>query len=85
MRAISLPVSTSPVSEIIRTSGCFTIASPVGTPSPVTTLSTPGGRISAASCANRSVDSGVCSDGFRTCTFPAANAGASFHTAIING
>ena len=41
--------------------------------------------MSAASCANRSVLSGVCSDGLSTCTLPAASAGASFQTAIING
>ena len=35
------PVSTSPVSETSRTSGCVTIRSPTGTPSPVTTFSTP--------------------------------------------
>jgi hypothetical protein len=79
------PVSTSPVSDTSRTCGCLTIASPAGTPSPVMTLSTPAGRTSAASCANRSVVSGVCSDGFKTCTFPAASAGAIFQTAIISG
>ena len=45
-RAIVLPVSTSPVSETSRTSGCVTIRSPTGTPSPVTTFSTPAGRTS---------------------------------------
>ena len=34
---------------------------------------------------NRKAVSGVCSDGFSTWTLPAARAGASFHTAIING
>ena len=38
------PVSTSPVSETRRTSGCVTSRSPAGTPSPVTTFSTPGGQ-----------------------------------------
>ena len=33
----------------------------------------------------RSVVSGVCSDGLRTTTLPAANAGAIFQTAIISG
>ena len=80
-----LPVSTSPVSDTSRTSGCLTIASPAGTPSPVMTFRTPGGRISAASCAKRKVVSGVCSDGFNTCTLPAASAGASFQIAIISG
>ena len=53
--AISLPVELSPVSETMPTSLCLTIASPTGTPSPVTTLKTPGGKISASatSWANR--------------------------------
>src|SRR6266566_3592885 len=58
VRAISLPVFTSPVSETRRTSGCRTIPAPTGSPSPVITLKTPGGRISAASSAKRSVASG---------------------------
>ena len=37
------------------------------------------------SCAKRSVVSGVCSDGFRTVTLPAASAGANFQIAIISG
>ena len=41
VRAMILPVSTSPVSDTSRTSGCLTIASPAGTPSPVMTFSTP--------------------------------------------
>ena len=87
MRAIVFPVSTSPVREISRTSGCLTSASPTGTPSPVTTLMTPGGRISAsvASWKKRSVVKGVCSEGLRIWTFPAATAGANFQTAIISG
>ncbi len=85
MRAIVFPVSTSPVSETRRTSGCVTIRSPTGTPSPVTTFSTPAGIASCASSTKRSSESGVCSDGFSTCTLPAASAGASFQTAIISG
>ncbi len=63
----------------------MTIRSPTGTPSPVTTLRTPAGIASWASSTNRSSESGVCSDGFRIWTLPAASAGASFQTAIING
>ena len=85
VRATARPVSTSPVSETSRTSGCVTSRSPTGTPSPVTTFSTPGGSTPAASSAKRSSESGVCSDGFSTCVFPAASAGASFQTAIISG
>ncbi len=58
---------------------------PTGSPSPVITLRTPGGITSAASSAKRSVESGVCSEGFRIETLPAASAGANFQTAIING
>src|SRR5438093_714149 len=74
VRAISLPVATSPVSETMRTSRWRTSPAPTGSPSPVITLRTPGGRISAASCAKRSVVSGVCSDGLTIWTFPAASA-----------
>ena len=66
-------------------SGCRTSPSPTGTPSPVITLSTPGGSTSCASSAKRSVVSGVCSAGFMIWTFPAASAGPSFQTAIISG
>jgi hypothetical protein len=51
----------------------------------VTTFSTPAGITSCARRANASRESGVCSDGFSTWTFPAASAGASFQTAIISG
>ena len=84
-RAISLPVATSPVSETMRTSGWRTIPAPTGSPSPVMMFSTPAGMMSAASCAKRSVESGVCSDGLRTDELPAASAGANFQTAIISG
>ena len=33
----------------------------------------------------RTVEAGVCSEGFSTVVLPAARAGAHFHTAIING
>ena len=82
---MALPVSTSPVKETRRTSGCLTRASPTGTPSPVMTLSTPGGITSAASSMKRRSESGVCSDGFSTWTFPAASAGENFQTAIMSG
>ena len=83
--AISLPVATSPVSETRRTSGCATMRSPAGTPSPVTTLRTPAGMTSCASWTNRRSESGVCSEGFRICTLPAARAGPIFQIAIISG
>ena len=85
VRAIVLPVSTSPVMETIPIPGCSTIRCPTGTPSPVTTWSTPGGMTSWASWTKRSSDSGVCSDGFRIWRLPAASAGPIFQTAIISG
>jgi hypothetical protein len=85
--AISRPVELSPVSETIPTSGCLTIASPTGSPSPVTTLKTPGGKTSASAihCANFSSVSGVFSAGLMTMVLPAASAGPSFHAAMYSG
>ena len=83
--AISLPVFTSPVSETMPTSGCRTSASPTGSPSPVMTLNTPGGKRSSASSAILSAVSGVSSDGLRTTQLPVASAGPIFQTAIISG
>ena len=53
--------------------------------SPQMTLSTPGGRNSAAISASSSVLTGVVSDGFSTTALPAASAGAIFQIAIISG
>ncbi len=44
VRAMCLPVSVSPVTEIIPTFGWATSASPIAAPVPVITLSTPGGQ-----------------------------------------
>ena len=80
-----LPVEVSPVSETRRTRGLRTSASPSTAPRPVTTLSTPGGRMSAASSARRSVLSGVIWAGLMIEVLPAAKAGPSFQMAIISG
>jgi hypothetical protein len=64
--------------------GCSTSARPVSR-SPVTTLSTPAGRNSAAISAISSAVSGVVSLGLRTMVLPAASAGAIFQIAIIIG
>ncbi len=70
---------------ILSTPGCSTIAAPVD-PSPVSTLSTPGGiSASSASSPRRSAVNGVCSAGFKSTVHPAASAGPSFHAAIIMG
>ena len=82
--ATSIPARTEPVIDTICGMGCSTNARPVSR-SPHTTLSTPGGRCSAASSAIRTVVTGVVSDGLSTTVLPAANAGANFHTAIIIG
>ena len=52
--ATALPAATEPVSDTIATSGCDTRATPAVSPWPHTTLSTPGGKTSAASSARRS-------------------------------
>ena len=80
-----LPVDVSPVTETNRTSGLRTSWSPISEPWPVTTFITPGGRMSAASSARRSVVRGVSSAGFSTDVFPAASAGPSFQIAIMSG
>src|ERR687897_724337 len=56
VRAIHLPVATDPVSETSRTSRWRTSPAPTGSPSPVMTLSTPGGGISPASPPERRAD-----------------------------
>jgi hypothetical protein len=73
-----------PVIETICGVGCETRARPVSR-SPQTTLRTPGGRNSAASSANSSVEAGVVSEGLSTTVLPAASAGAIFQMAIISG
>ncbi len=69
----------------MSTSAWVTSAWPVGLPWPVITLRTPLGRTSAAYSASLSVLIGVVSAGLSTTVFPAASAGAIFHTAIMSG
>ena len=82
--ATSIPARTEPVTLTIAGVGCTTIARPVSR-SPHTTLSTPGGRNSAAISASSNVDAGVVSLGLSTTVLPAAIAGANFQIAIIIG
>ena len=82
--ATAMPARTEPVMATRPGTGCSTRLRPVS-PSPLTTLRTPGGRISPAISASRTVDSGVVSLGLRTTVFPAASAGPIFHSAIISG
>ena len=46
---------------------------------------TPGGNKSPISSIKTKIDAGVCSAGFNTTQFHAANAGASFQVAIKSG
>ena len=80
-----LPVSVSPVTEIIPTLGWATSRSPIPAPVPVITLSTPGGRMSAAISARTSAVSGVRADGLRMTVLPAMSAGPIFQPAIMIG
>jgi hypothetical protein len=65
--------------------GMLTSAAPVA-PSPVTMLSTPGGRpASRQSSAKAMALSGVYSAGFSTTVLPAASAGATFQASISSG
>ncbi|CAB4879936.1 unannotated protein [freshwater metagenome] len=63
---------------------CSTRAAPVSR-SPQITLKTPAGKNSLIISAINTVVTGVVSLGFNTTVFPAAIAGAHFHTAIIIG
>ncbi len=79
-----MPARTEPVIDTSCGVGCETSKRPVSR-SPQITLKTPGGKISAASSAIRTVVTGVVSLGLRTIVLPAARAGANFQTAIIIG
>ena len=83
--AISMPVTVSPVSEIMSTSGCVTSRWPATLPGPVMTLSTPLGKMSAASSASANAVSGVFDAGLSTTVHPAASAGPAFQMAIMSG
>src|SRR5262245_53479666 len=86
LRMIVLPTSTLPVNAILSTDGCATRAAPAVSPTPVMTLTTPGGRPASAKLdASASAVSGVCSAGLSTAVQPAQIAGASFHDAIRSG
>ena len=79
------PTSVEPVKAILSTCGCSTSAAPVA-PSPVTMLTTPGGRpASRQISAKASAVKGVNSAGFSTTVLPAASAGAIFQASISSG
>ena len=82
---ISRPVVVSPVKAILAMRLFCASGLPASTPKPLTTLSTPGGSMSAISSISTRMLIGVCSAGFSTTQLPAASAGASFHAAISSG
>ena len=83
--AISLPTSADPVNATLSSPGWPATSWPV-VPSPVTTLTTPGGRSACRQIsANASAVSGVASEGFRMTVFPQASAGAICHASISRG
>ena len=83
---IDAPVRVEPVNEILPIPGWRHKASPVTDPVPCTILKIPAGMpASIASCASRSTEKGVISDGFSTTALPAANAGPILVTACVIG
>src|SRR5690606_14039733 len=74
-----------PVKAALATFGLVTNARPSSEPNPLTTLTTPAGMRSPISSIKTRIEVGVLSAGFSTTLQPAANAGASFHTAIRMG
>ena len=73
------PTARLPVNESLLIIGWLISASPVGSPGPVTTFSTPGGSpASSISATSRSTENVAYSDGLSTIVQPAASAGASF-------
>ena len=75
-RMIDLPTSVEPVKESLATVGWLASGAPHSSPSPVSTLSTPGGRNSWQTSASSSTQSGASSAAFSTSVLPAMSAGA---------
>ncbi len=82
---MSRPVVVSPVKATLAMRLFWASGLPASTPKPLTTLRTPGGRMSPIRSISTMMPIGVCSAGFSTTQFPAARAGASFHDAIRIG
>src|SRR5690606_20529013 len=78
-------ILVEPVKDILSMPECRDMASPMTPPSPVTTLTTPGGNKSAISWARRIEDVGVNSEGLITTVQPAASAGAILMANINSG
>ena len=75
----------SPVNAILAMRLFCASGLPASTPKPLTTFITPGGSRSLMISIRTMMPMGVCSAGFKTTQFPAASAGASFHTAMSSG
>ena len=82
---ISRPVVVSPVNAILAMRRFWAKGLPASTPKPLTTLSTPSGRMSPITSMSAMMPMGVCSAGFNTTQLPAASAGASFQAAMSSG
>ena len=82
----SMPVATEPVNEMWLTPGCADNAAPASSPSPVTTLSAPGGSpASAAIRAKASTVRQASSAGFSTHALPIASAAPTLRPTICIG
>ncbi|MNC50758.1 hypothetical protein D3C75_1000210 [compost metagenome] len=79
------PTSVEPVKATLAIRLEVARYSPISPPAPLTTLITPGGRMSWISSISTSTDSGVSLAGFSTMQLPAASAGAIFQQAISSG
>ena len=82
---INRPVVVSPVKAIFAILDELASGLPASKPKPFTIFNVPGGSRSPIISIIASIDTGVCSAGFITTQFPAANAGASFQAAIRIG
>ena len=81
------PTARLPVNDSLSRFGWLISSCPAGSPGPVITLSTPGGRpdSSAISLASRSTANVAYSEGLSTMVQPAARAGATFWANSASG
>ena len=85
-RMISRPVSVPPVKLIISTRESVTRSRAASLSLVATIFTTPAGNpLSLIICAKRMTDAQPTDDGLKTTVFPASNAGAIFHAAMIKG
>ena len=85
-RIRSFPTAVEPVKLSLRTTGLLVSSSPIGTASPVTTLSTPGGiPARSASTASARAERGVSAAGLTTIVQPAASAAPALRVIMAAG